>query len=115
MRTRLHHAALHRGQDEARELAPIERARQPRSRRDQARLDRVGPRLEVGGERLAHGRIGLVDLERKTADRARVDALGLHDSLPVAREERKHTLDRIVDAFPRGREQHLVDAAEIAL
>src|SRR5690242_11886348 len=83
MRARLHHAAFHRGQDEARQLAPVERARQPGSGRDQASFDGVGPRLEVRGKRPANRWVGLMDLERDAADRAGVDAIGLYNPHPI--------------------------------
>jgi hypothetical protein len=102
------------GEHEFGELAAIERARQPRRSRVETRCDRLGPRVEISGDRLAHRRIGLVQLEGEAADRATVRAVGLDDALTVAGEEREDPCDRVVDALPRRSEEHRADASAIA-
>jgi hypothetical protein len=52
-----------------------------------------------------------VQLEREAADRAAAGAPGDDDQLAVPAEQREHALDGVVDTFPHGRQQHLVDAA----
>src|SRR5688572_20738198 len=112
---REHHAALHRRQDELRERAPVDVRRYALARRDEAFLDRVGPVREVLRQPLAHGRVGLVQLEREAADGAAVGALGLDQRVAVAVHQLPDLLDRVDDSPPGRLEQHLPDAADVGV
>src|SRR5688572_28264665 len=112
---REHHAALHRRQDDLRERARVAARRSALARRDEAFLDRIGPVREILRQPLAHGRVGLVQLEREAADGAAVGALGLDQRVAVAVHQLPDLLDRVDDAPPGRLEQHLPDAADVGV
>src|ERR1700691_980341 len=73
------------------------------------------PTGEVYREQLAHGRVRLVKLEGQRADRAAVGAAAAVERSTVHGEQRKYFGNRVIDAFPRRRKQHCLNAVAVGL
>ena len=109
----LHDPSFHGGQYELRELAPLHGVGDIEPGRLQAFIDGLDPRAEILRQPLAHRFVGFVQFQREAADRAAVEAIGVHQRTAIAGEQREYAVDRLVHAGPRGVEQHRADAAVV--
>src|SRR5271170_865068 len=89
MGPRLHDGALHRGQDKDGQLAGIDTAWKLMTGGIEAGADVLNPAGEIHREQLAHGWIGLVQLQGQRSDRATIGTAAALERATVHGKQRK--------------------------